>query len=53
MEREKKERLESCGWTVGTAADFITLEPEEARLIDRKARLAAALAQLREKRHQT
>lgn len=53
MKREKKERLQYCGWTVGTAADFLSLEPEEAQLIDINARLAAALAQLRRKRNLT
>jgi hypothetical protein len=44
MERTKKKRLQSRGWKVGTAADFLDLAPEEALLIDIKARLAVALA---------
>jgi hypothetical protein len=38
MELKKKERLQSRGWKVGTAADFLDLPPEEALLIDVKAR---------------
>ena len=53
MEREKKERLQSRGWKVGTVADFLELSPEEAQLIDIKARLAVALGQLRQKRKLT
>lgn len=38
MELKKKENLQSRGWKVGTAADFLDLSTEEALLIDRKAR---------------
>lgn len=53
MEREKKARLESRGWKIGGVADFLELGPEEAQLIDIKARLAVALGQLRRKRNLT
>lgn len=53
MEREKKERLQARGWKIGSAADFLDLSPEEAQLIDIKARLAVALGQLRQKRKLT
>lgn len=53
MEREKKERLQSRGWKVGTVADFLDLSAEEAQLIDIKARLSVALGQLRQKRNLT
>lgn len=53
MEREKKERLQARGWKVGTTAEFLGLAPEEALLIDIKARLAVALGELRQKRNLT
>jgi DNA-binding XRE family transcriptional regulator len=53
MEREKKERLQARGWKVGSAADFLDLDPEEALLVDIKARLAVALGQLRQERKLT
>ena len=42
MNSEKKKRLESSGWTVGGAADFLQLSPEEAKFIESKLALAAA-----------
>jgi len=53
MEREKKERLQSRGWKVGTVSDFLDLAPEEALLIDIKARLAVALGERRQQRNLT
>jgi len=49
MITEKKKRLESAGWTVSGAADFLQLSPEEATFIELKLALAAALKELREK----
>lgn len=49
MNSEKKKRLERSGWTVGQAADFLQLSPEEAKFIDLKLALASALRELREK----
>ena len=53
MEPEKKQRLQARGWKVGTAQDFLDLSPEEALLVDIKARLAVALTALRQKRKLT
>ena len=53
MDPEKKQRLQAKGWKVGTAQDFVDLSPEEALLIDIKARLAVALTALRQKRKLT
>ena len=49
MITEKKRRLESAGWTVSGAADFLQLSPEEATFIELKLALATALKELREK----
>ena len=49
MNSEKQKRLERSGWTVGQAADFLQLSPEEAKFIDLKLALASALRELREK----
>ena len=50
MNSEKKKRLERSGWTVGGAADFLQLSPEEAKFIELKLALAAAVREQREKR---
>ena len=50
MNTDKKKRLENSGWTVGDAADFLALSPEEVRFIELKLGLAAAVRTLREKR---
>ena len=50
MNTEKKKRLERSGWTVGGAADFLQLSPEEEKFIELKLALAAAVKELREKR---
>lgn len=50
MNTEKKKRLERSGWTVGGAADFLQLSPEEAKFIELKLALAAAVKELREQR---
>ena len=50
MNIEKKKRLERSGWTVGGTADFLQLSPEEAKFIEIKLALAAAVKELREKR---
>lgn len=54
MDAAKRKRLERAGFTVGTAADFLELSPEEAALIEmhrslshtlREQRVAAGLTQ--------
>jgi len=49
MHIDAKERLERSGWTVGGTEDFLNLSPEEAKFIDLKLSLAAAVRELREK----
>lgn len=50
MKPSKKAQLARAGWTVGDAAEFLQLDPEEARFVDLKLALAAGIRQLREKR---
>lgn len=53
MERGKRTRLQAAGWKVGSAADFLDLSPEDALLIDIRARLASALATRRAQKQMT
>jgi len=50
MEKTKKKRLESAGWRVGDAAEFLELTTEEAAFVELKLALAAYLRQVREQR---
>lgn len=50
MKRDKRRRLESAGWRVSNAAEFLGLTITEQRFIDVKLALAAGLRQLRERR---
>jgi len=50
MKRDKKARLERAGWRVGSTADFLHLDAQEARLIDLKLMLAAGVRRFRERR---
>ena len=53
MDREKRARLQAAGWKVGSAADFLDLSPEDALLVDIRARLASALSARRAKQQMT
>lgn len=53
MDRDKRSRLEAQGWKVGTVQEFLDLSPQEALLIDIRARLAAALAERRSRQELT
>lgn len=53
MKAAKKKRLESRGWKVGTAAEFLNLTPEEAALVELRLRLAEAVRQLRQEKQLT
>lgn len=53
MDRNKRSRLEAQGWKVGTVQEFLDLSPQEALLIDIRARLAAALAERRSRQELT
>ena|SRR5919109_5610158 len=50
MDKGKRKRLEARGWRIGTAGDFLGLNPEEAALVEMKVRLSQALRARREAR---
>ena len=50
MREEKRRRLESRGWKVGTAREFLRLTAEEAAYVDLKVRLAMGLRDWRRRR---
>lgn len=43
MEREKQQRLEAKGWTIGSAADFLELTPEESMIVEMRLALSRRL----------
>lgn len=43
MEKRKQRKLETKGWHVGSAAEFLGLSSEEAALVEMKLRLSQAL----------
>ena len=47
MDKTKKRRLESAGWRVGDAADFLELSAEEAAFVELKMALALYLRDIR------
>ncbi|PSB30808.1 transcriptional regulator [filamentous cyanobacterium Phorm 46] len=47
MDAIKRQRLESAGWRVGDAADFLELSAEEIAFIEMKLSLIKRLKQLR------
>ena len=47
MEKTKQKRLESAGWKIGTAKDFLELSAEEAAYIELKLQLAKDLQKRR------
>ena len=47
MRKQKKKRLESKGWKVGTVKDFLGLSNEESAYIELKIKLSAGLKQRR------
>ena len=53
MKTEKRKRLESAGWRVGDARDFLGLSEDEALFVEIKLALARRLRELREKRNWT
>lgn len=36
MNKEKQQRLENAGWTIGTSADFLKLSKEEEQKIEKR-----------------
>ena len=53
MKAAKRKQLESKGWKVGSAADFLELSNEEAAYIELKLKLATRLKKLRTEKHLT
>ena len=53
MKRAKKKRLESAGWRVGAADDFLGLSQEEARVVEMKLTLSGTLRRHRLKKKLT
>ena len=47
MDAKKRKRLEAAGFTVGSAADFLALAPEEAALVEMRLALSRALRERR------
>src|SRR5260370_40939454 len=50
MNSTKKTRLEAAGWKVGTAAEFLGLNKQEAAFVEMKRALARCLHALRIRR---
>lgn len=48
MRKEKKRRLESKGWKIGSAKEFLALSEEESAYIELKTRLAESVRQRRQ-----
>jgi len=48
MRKDKRQRLERAGWSVGDAGDFLNLSDDERRFIETKLALAAGLRRWRE-----
>jgi Helix-turn-helix domain len=49
MKTRKRGKLESHGWRVGSAAEFLALTPEEAALVETKLALSRSLRARRTK----
>ena len=50
MRKAKRTALESKGWKVGNAEEFLDLTPEEARYVELKFHLSESLRNRRERR---
>ena len=53
MNHAKRKALESAGWKLGDAADFLNLTVAERQWLDARVELALAIRQQRELRHLT
>jgi ribosome-binding protein aMBF1 (putative translation factor) len=49
MDREKRERLQSAGFRIGDAEDFLGLTAEERRLVELRLTVSRTVRRLREK----
>ena len=53
MREAKRKRLESKGWKIGSAKEFLNLSPEESAYIELKLELAEGLRAHRERHNLT
>lgn len=53
MKKTKKKRLESAGWKIGSAGDFLGLSPEEEAFVALKLALALSLKNRRQRKRLT
>ncbi len=53
MKQGKKQRLESKGWKIGSAQEFLGLSAEEEAYIEMKLSLSAKLKQRRQRKRMT
>ncbi len=47
MDSKKRKRLEAAGWTIGDAAAFLKLTPEESALVEMRLALSQSLRERR------
>jgi DNA-binding XRE family transcriptional regulator len=53
MKSEKKRKLETAGWRVGDAREFLNLTPDESAFVEIKLALARRVRELREEHNWT
>lgn len=53
MKSEKRRKLESAGWRVGDAREFLDLTPDESAFVEIKLALARRVRELREEHNWT
>jgi len=53
MKATKRSKLEAAGWAVGSAADFLDLDAEEAAFVEMKVALSQSLRQWRTRKKLT
>lgn len=51
MDTANRKALESAGWKIGDAADFLEMNDEERQLLDARVQLALAIRRQREAQH--
>lgn len=53
MDKKKRARLEAQGWRVGSAEEFLGLNPEETAYVEFRLKLGDAVREFRKKKHLT
>ncbi len=53
MDKKKRARLEAQGWRVGSAEEFLGLNPEETAYVELRLKLGDAVREFRKKKHLT